>query len=301
MRFDLVMFYGVISTNKGDVTQKYRLKPQAEYFTCNQFDNQHRKNRSWFVGEGNDNKPAMDRVKNFLLDNNGKYLDIWSGIPDAITGKTTQGQSRTWKHYSKIVPSTSNWSHIFLLGLRTTLGLLTLELFKISPSIKKRFLEVFVISNRLMTLQMKSEENNKDKKKKNKKQKKTKTPMYDEIMESFEIETGANVSNAGRTIHGNVKDFDGLHKQLDYNCDKEDGLQARDVCRSKNRMAGRIRCGDWELRVEVEICVGEIVLGAMFVYVFEKSKSIFNNFHGGCVGSFGRYAFGFVFNISTIV
>ncbi|KAI7880013.1 uncharacterized protein EV154DRAFT_485969 [Mucor mucedo] len=69
---------------------------QAEYFTSTQSDDQHRKNRSWFGGEGHDNKPAMDRVKNFLLVNNGNYLDIWSGIPDKITGKTTQGQSRTW-------------------------------------------------------------------------------------------------------------------------------------------------------------------------------------------------------------
>ncbi|KAI7879334.1 uncharacterized protein EV154DRAFT_576170 [Mucor mucedo] len=51
---------------------------QAEGSTSTQSDNQHRKNRSWFVGEGDDNKPAMDRVKDFLLENNGKYLDIWS-------------------------------------------------------------------------------------------------------------------------------------------------------------------------------------------------------------------------------
>ncbi|KAI7875965.1 uncharacterized protein EV154DRAFT_577356 [Mucor mucedo] len=219
MRFDLVMIYGVIST------------------------------------KSNDNKPAMDRVKNFLLDNNGKYLDIWSGIPDAITGKNNPGTitnmdvstmcepvCQAWrqtkeenylhqimnisasyeestklfyqtgvvgkgnvprKHYWKIIPSSSNWSHIFLIGLRATLGRLTLELFKISPSIKKRLLQVFVLSDRLMTLPMKSEEDNKDKKKKkNKKQKKTETPMYDEIMERLEIETGANVSNAGRSKSG---------------------------------------------------------------------------------------------------
>ncbi|KAG2191583.1 hypothetical protein INT47_012677 [Mucor saturninus] len=45
-----------------------------------------------------------------------------------------------------------------------------------------------------------SEEDNQDRKsKKNRKQKKTKTPIYDELMERFEIETGANSSNAGRS------------------------------------------------------------------------------------------------------
>ncbi|KAI7870094.1 uncharacterized protein EV154DRAFT_487854 [Mucor mucedo] len=45
---------------------------------------------------------------------------------------------------------------------------------------------------------------NEDKKskKKNKKQKKTKTPVYDELMERFEIETGANGSNAGGSESG---------------------------------------------------------------------------------------------------
>ncbi|KAI7880886.1 uncharacterized protein EV154DRAFT_575548 [Mucor mucedo] len=71
-------------------------KDKAEGSTSTQSDDQHRKNRSWFVGEGDDNKPAMDRVKDFLLDNNGKYLDIWSGIPDKRTGNTTQGKSRPW-------------------------------------------------------------------------------------------------------------------------------------------------------------------------------------------------------------
>ncbi|KAG2191584.1 hypothetical protein INT47_012678 [Mucor saturninus] len=69
---------------------------QAEGSTNTQSDDQHRKNRSWFVEEGDDNKPAMDHVKDFLLDNNSKYLDIWSGIPDKRTGNITQGKSRPW-------------------------------------------------------------------------------------------------------------------------------------------------------------------------------------------------------------